>query len=311
MKKPLFLTTVLALLILLTTSAVFADETDDDVDYPWQEHAAPFDFMFNNMIDTHQQTRESANGVLHGFIYIHIIDVAEDGIPIAEKANCAAYPDECVIGWVVKGIPYSATLVNKGPRIWQIEPADLPQEPGYTHFHWLGNPLKPHGLVMNTKVYNGYLLKRVAATTFYWLGGNGQGGSGGDGGSGGCGGGCSGEDHTGEEGGCSGGGGDMGGGDMGGGDMGGGDMGDGCSGEDHTGEDGGCSGGGGDMGGGETGGCSGEDHTGEEGGCSGGGGDMGGGNPGHGGRLVIEGLDSHSNITTNWDGTWQGGGCDD
>ncbi len=59
------------------------------------------------------------------------------------------------------------------------------------------------------------------------------------------------------------------------------------------------------------GGCSGDDHSGDDGGCSGGGGDTGGGSSGHGGRLVMEGLDSHTNIVTVWDGTWHGDGCDD
>jgi len=281
MKHKAFALLAILLIVALAVSVVQADEIDNDIevdldeDYPWRNHEDPFGFEFDNMIDTHQQSFVDANGVLHGFIYIHIVDVAEDGIPIAEKADCVAYPEECTVGWVIKGIPYSATLVHKGPRVWLVDPAGLPKEPEYSHFHWLESPYKPHGLVMDTEIYNGYLLKRVAVTTFYWLGGNGQGGSGGEGETGGCGGGCSGEDHVGDEGGCSGGGGS---------DMGGSDMDDGCSGEDHTGD---------------------------ESGCSDGGGDMGGGNPGHGGRLVIEGLDSHSNITTYWDGTWQGGGCDD
>jgi len=327
MKKTLFFITVLALLILLSASTVFAGNSDDE-GYPWQDvRQAPFDFEFENMIDTHQQSMllnkkdQSNEGRLQGFIYIHYTgEYTEEGIPIARKADCEI--EECSVGWVIKGIPYEATLVNKGPRIWQIEPDGLSKEPGYTHFHWMGTPKKPHGLNID-QAYSGYLLKRVAVTTFYWLGGGGgQGGSGGPGGSGGCGGeegGCSGDDHT--DGGCSGGGGDMGSGGMGGSDMGGSDMGGSCSGEDHTDggcsgddttdggcsgddhTDGGCSGGGGDTGDGDMGGgCSGDDHTG--GGCSG-----GGGSSGHGGRLVVEGLDPHSNITL--DGTWAGCGSDD
>ncbi len=247
MKKTLFFITVLALLILLSTSTVFAGKSDDNSGYPWQDHKkAPFDFEFGNMIDTHQQSKLKKEK-LQGFIYIYYTgEYTENGIPIARKADC--YIEECSVGWVIKGIPYQATLVNKGPRVWQIDPASLPKEPGYTHFHWVGGPKKPHGLMLNN-TYHGYLLKRVAVTTFYWLGG-----SGGQGGSNG--GGCSHED------------------------------GDGCSGDDHT----------------DKGGCSGDDHT--DGGCSG-----GGGSSGHGGRLVVEGLDQHSNITL--DGTWNGCGGDD
>jgi uncharacterized membrane protein YgcG len=247
----------LVLLLALSVTGVKAGESGVgmDEDYPWLDHAFPMDFTFENMIDTHQQSLLYRKNFLQGFIYIHYTgEITEDGIPIARKADCQI--ESCSVGWVIRGIPFQATLVNKGPRIWEVDPADLPREPGFTHFHWTGSPYKPHGLVLDPPtVYDGYLLKRMAATTFYWLGGSGQGGSGG--------GGCS----------C--------GGDMGGG----------------------CSGGGGDMGGG---GC-----TGDDGGCSGGGGDMGGGSSGHGGRLVTEGLDSHINITTEWDGTWDHGGCED
>lgn len=261
MKKALFIITIFVFLIPLSTSTAFAGKLDDDSSYPWQSHRAPFDFQFGNMIDTHQQSKLKKEK-LQGFIYIHYTgEYTEDGIPIARKADC--YNEECSVGWVIKGIPYTGTLVNKGPRIWQIEPDGLPKELGYTHFHWEGGPQKPHGLTVGNS-YNGYLLKRVAVTTFYWLGGsNGQGGSEGNGGTGGC------------------------GSDDGG-----------CSGDDHT--DDGCSSGGGEI----DSGCSGDDHT--EGGCSG-----SGGSSGHGGRLVLEGLDSHSNIVTDWDGTWNGCGSDD
>jgi len=260
MNKKVFSLLALLLIFSLSTTAARADdlyiENDTDVnldeDYPWRNHKAHFDFVFGNMIDTHQQSRFDSNDVLHGYIYIHYTgEYTEDGIPIARKADCKI--ESCNVGWVIKGIPYSAILVNKGPRIWLITPAGLPTEPGYTHFHWLGGPDKPHGLVIGNS-YEGYLLKRVAVTTFYWLGGSGGGNQ-----SGGC---------SGDDGGCS----------------------DGETGGDCSGEEGGCSS--------------------DEGGCSDGG-DMGGGSSGHGGRLVQEGLDSHSNVVTSWDGTWQGGGCDD
>jgi len=262
--KKLLAQVAVILIMALGVSVVQADEIEIDTgtdtqledDYPWRDHAEPFVFTFHNMIDTHQQSFLDRNGVLHGFIYIHFTgEYTEEGVPIARKANCDI--EACSVGWVIKGVPYRATLVNKGPRVWQIDPACLPQEPGYTHFHWTGSPYKPHGLVLGPPtLYDGYLLKRVAVTTFYWLGGSGggQGGDGGDGGSGNC------------------------GGDDGG-----------CTGDDHT--DGGCTGGGSDMGGSDMGGdCSGDDHT--DGGCSG-----SSGSSGHAGRLVLEGFDPHSNIS--------------
>lgn len=230
------------LIMALGVSVVQADEIEIDTgtdtkledDYPWRAHTEPFEFTFNNMIDSHQQSFIDRNDVLHGFIYIHFTgEYTEGGVPIARKTNCEI--EECSVGWVIKGFPYQATLVNKGPRVWQVDPTGLPEQPGYTHFHWTGNPYKPHDLVLGSPtLYDGYLLKRVAVTTFYWVGGSGggQGGSGGDGETVVCGGedgGCTGDDHT--DGGCSGGGGDMGGG---------------CSGDDHT--SAGCSGGGGSSG---------------------------------------------------------------
>jgi hypothetical protein len=31
--------------------------------YPWRNHAAPFNFLFGNEIDTHQQTRQTQIGI--------------------------------------------------------------------------------------------------------------------------------------------------------------------------------------------------------------------------------------------------------
>jgi len=288
---------LLIVFIFIGSSVALADDGDLDADYPWRNHAPPFDFSFGNMINSHQQSRIDSNSVLHGFIYIHdTSEITEEGFPIAEKAHCPT--QDCQVGWVVKGLPITATLVSKGPRIWLVNPNDLPVEPGYTHFHWVGVPHSPHDLVIGQE-YPGILMKRLAVSTFYWLGGNGQGGSSGGGCSGGSnagGGGC-----PGDEDGCSG----------------GGDMGDGgCSGDEGgcSGDESGCSG--------DEGGCSGDDGgcSGDEGGCSGcgvdtvgcGGEDGGsGGNSGHGGRLVVEGLDLHSNIITDPDEPWYGGICDD
>ncbi len=296
MGRKICLILFLVLLSGLGAGTALADETDQDLDYPWRAHAAPFDHLFGNMIDGHQQSQQVVGENLIGFIYIEYTgETTEAGLPVAQKVNCAS--GNRTVGWVVKGIPIiSAKLVNKSPRIWLVDPADLPKEKGYTHFHWTGNPQKPHGLVVD-EIYSGYLMKRVAPVSFFWLGGGGGGGghSGSCGGEeGGCGGetgGCSGEEGgcTGEEGGCT--------GEEGG-----------CTGEEGgcTGEEGGCTG--------EEGGCTGEEGgcTGEEGGCSGGGGSGGSSHGGHSGRVVPQGVDPHTNIVTSWDGTWEGcGGCMD
>jgi len=285
MNKKRFITLfVIVMLLLAPASVALADGTDEDGIYVWQHHAAPFDFKFGAMIDSHQQSRLNSAGILQGFIYVHFTEsYTADGYPIMEKAHCPTDHLDCELGWVIKGVPVKATLVHVAPRVWLVDAADLPDEPGYSHFQWVGPPKTPHELVVGTE-YSGYLLKRVAPLPFFWIGPGEDGG--GSGGSGGCGSHDTGD--TGDTGGCSG--------------HDGTDTGDtgGCSGHD-TGETG------------DTGGCTDHDDTdtGEEGGCSGhDGGDMGG-SSGHSGgsmgRLVSEGVDPHSNIVMEWDGTWSGG----
>ena len=194
---------ILVLLLAVSATIVFADASDLDGEYPWNHHAAPYDYKFGNMIDSHQQSFIDSNGVLHGFIYIHDTgQITAEGFPIADKAHCKT--QDCMVGWLVKGIKVQATLVQKGPRIWLVDPNDLPKEKGYTHFHWIcekgvtGCPHSAHDLVVGQE-YSGFLMKRIAPAPFFWLGGPGTGG-GGPGGSGG-GGGCGGGTH--DDGGCT------------------------------------------------------------------------------------------------------------
>jgi len=293
MKKEFWTGFILVLLLAFSASIAVADVTDLDGEYLWNHHAAPYDYKFGNMIDSHQQSIVDKTGTsLKGFIYIHNInDDYAEGIPTADKAHCKTQP--CMVGWLVKGVKVSAKLMQKSPRIWLVAPEDLPKEPGYTHFHWVGSPKSPHDLVVG-ETYPGFLMKRIAPAPFFWLGGPGTGGSGGGGG-GGCDGG------TQDEGGCSGGGTHDDGGCSGGGtdttytDG-------GCTDTTHT--DGGCT----DGGTHDDGGCSDSSH--DDGGCSGGGG-SGGTHDGGSGRLVNEGVDSHSNIITDENQLGGHGGCHD
>lgn len=300
MLKKLFLLIIPLCVLFLVASVALADETDLDADYPWRFHAGPFSFKFYNQIDSHQQSRIVDGGKLQGFLYIHYTgEYTDDGLPVAERAKCPHLEnlEDCRVGWILTGVPISATLVTKSPRIWSIDLADLPREPGYNHFQWLGEPHTPHELVIGLE-YPGMLLKRIAPEPFFWLGGSGSSGSGG--------GGCGGHD-GGDTGGCS--------GDTGDCDSGSTDDTGGCTGHD-TGDIGGCdsgSAGGCDSGStggcdsgstGDTGGCGGHD-TGDTGGCGGSGGPGGGG---HTGRIVPEGVDPHTNVVTDWDGNWTGGG---
>ena len=80
MKKVLFFMTMFALLAMPLGAKVYADESDGDF-YPWRSHESPFDFKFNNMIDSHQQSYLDKNGVLHGFIKV------DSGLPSRMRAE--------------------------------------------------------------------------------------------------------------------------------------------------------------------------------------------------------------------------------
>jgi hypothetical protein len=195
LKKSVIILTVLVTLLLAGT-AVFADEGF----YPWQGHAAPFDFLFGNLIDNHQQSKQARKGMLQGFIYIQFTEEEKDGVPVAVRADCENSELDCRVGWKFKAIPISATLVSTKPRVWLVDKDQLPPGSQYLHFHWSDdedNPQKPCGLQMD-KEYDGYLMQRVAVTSFFWLGGNPEKGGGGPGGPGGSGGhdgdGCGGHD---------------------------------------------------------------------------------------------------------------------
>jgi hypothetical protein len=108
--------------------------------YPWRDHAAPYDFLFGNEIDTHQQTRARVDGALAGFLYVHYTgESTADGLPIALHEDCAT--TTCDVGWTVDGQPANAQFLYHVPDdhpVWLVERADIPQPGAYGHFHWLG-----------------------------------------------------------------------------------------------------------------------------------------------------------------------------
>ena len=176
---------ILVLLMSISLSGVSAAKADG-IGRTWKNHAAPYDFMFENLIDTHQQMKLRSDGTLHGWIYIQVVEeenpYAPAGVPIARRADCTNPALDCRVGWEVIGIPVKgAMLVQRGPRLWDFNEGALPDDITFTHFHWtMGsndkNPKKPCGLVLYDEVtavtYSGYLFQRTAVTTFYWLGGN-------------------------------------------------------------------------------------------------------------------------------------------
>ena len=268
--------------------------------YPWRDHAAPYTYKFGSRIDQHQQSKKVGQDQLNGFLYISFTDkIHEDpelgSIPVAQHVDCTNPPEgedgeqmTCTVGWNMHGIRVQAQLLTygSGPPTWCVDPSFMPNQPGYTHFHWeRATEGSCSGLGKDCPAYEGYLIKLTARETFRFvhagqgeIGGGHGGGSGGGHDGGDCGG-----DH--EEGGC--------GDDHDGGHP-PGDAGN-TPGGDH--DAGGCSGGDHDEGG-----CSGDDH--DEGDCGGDDGhDPGGGNGqgGHGrgcGVNITPGVDeiSHANF---------------
>lgn len=138
--------------------------------YPWSSHDAPYDYLFGNHIDTHQQSQLNGRDQLGGFFYIKYTGNEVDGVPEAEHGDCDAAAVDCTVGWKLKGVAVQATLLEKpasGHPIWEIDAKDMPKSPGYTHFHWEGAPEHAGGLVIGDS-YDGYLLKLTAVDRFFF-----------------------------------------------------------------------------------------------------------------------------------------------
>jgi len=157
---------ILLVLLLSGTGTALAGTS-----YAWRDHAPPFDFLFGNHIDTHQQGKVAGNGWFKGFFYIKYTgEVTPDGVAVAEHGNCPETPEICTVGWLLQGVPLQAQLVahEEGEHpTWCVDPADLPAQPGFSHFHWIGAPAHA-GAIEIGDVYDGYLLKLTAIDTFFF-----------------------------------------------------------------------------------------------------------------------------------------------
>jgi hypothetical protein len=134
---------------------------------PWTGHAAPFSFLFGNEIDTHQQSLVMSSKQLSGFLYIRYTGETIDGIPVAEHTDCEMMAQECRSGWKIDGIPVDGTyaghnMENHMPQFC-LQPDQV--RPGFSHFHWLGDPMMGMDLVLGQS-YSGYVMKLVALDTF-------------------------------------------------------------------------------------------------------------------------------------------------
>lgn len=133
---------LIALLILSVWSlSALADEF----------HEEPYDFLFGNHIDTHQETKlkmkKGEPESLKGFLYI--LDTGRtthDDLPIyrhPRDAECDIDPDQCEVGWKIKAVPGEAKfLYHNGVNgddhpVWMVNRVDIPQKGSFTHFHWI------------------------------------------------------------------------------------------------------------------------------------------------------------------------------
>jgi hypothetical protein len=151
--------------IVIAFMATAAHAGPGDV-YPGDTfHAAPFDFLFGNHIDTHQQLKlkEKTGGkpaTLKGSFYIIFTDdqgvslgidpdsglpkarhprglvLEDDGVTIKHDEACGVSPNiVCVVGWRMRGLPGAAKFVshagvngNDHP-IWMVNRAEEASAP--------------------------------------------------------------------------------------------------------------------------------------------------------------------------------------
>ena len=160
MKKPVFILAALAL--SLSGAPVLADDTF---------HGAPFDFLFGNHIDTHQETKVIVNQTtglpekLQGKFYVIFTGAIDpvSGLPVAHHprglASDGAHDErcgvtvDCVVGWKMQGVPGAAKFVSHSGvngddhPVWLVNRAEealapapgmaIPQPGYYSHFHWI------------------------------------------------------------------------------------------------------------------------------------------------------------------------------
>jgi hypothetical protein len=140
--------------------------------YPWNDHAAPYSFLFGNNIDLLQQTKQNPDGSLSGYFYISFTGVTtKDGYRVATHVDCTT-TTSCTVGWTLSGQPRMGVFlyqVDNDHPVFLVNRSDIPQPGAYAHFHWLdyGNtfpPLPPIGVSVP-----GYLLQLSAVDTFCFI----------------------------------------------------------------------------------------------------------------------------------------------
>jgi len=134
-------------------------------------HDPPFDFLFGNHIDTHQENNLKTNkntgdpDSLFGKFYIIFTGDTDpvSGLPVARHprglASDGSHDErcgitvDCVTGWEMHGIPGAAKFVSHSGvngedyPLWLVNRAEeanapapgmvIPQPGSFTHFHWI------------------------------------------------------------------------------------------------------------------------------------------------------------------------------
>lgn len=155
---------LLATVALFVSGAGVAAATDL---YPWRNNAAPFNFLFGNHIDTHQQTRQTNDRSLFGFFYIQFTGVVtKDLYRVATHGDCSAATSDCTVGWKLNGKPIRAKFlyqVDEDHPVFLVKRADIPQPGAFSHFHWL------ESMPAVGAVADGYLLQLTAVDKFCFI----------------------------------------------------------------------------------------------------------------------------------------------
>lgn len=135
--------------------------------YPWRNHAAPFNFLFQNEIDGHQQTRQARDRNLFGFFYVEFTGViTKDHYRVATHVDCNAATSDCTVGWRLEGKPVRAQFLyqtGEDHPVFLVERAQIPQPGAFSHFHWLGS------MPALGAIADGYLLELTAVDRFCFI----------------------------------------------------------------------------------------------------------------------------------------------
>jgi len=169
-----YVTTVLPFFFLIFLSVPFITNMEAEAGgRPWKDHAKPYDFIFGNHIDTHQQTKLKKNGDLFGFLYITFIG-EKDGVPVVEHCDNDTPADECKVGWIIRGKfiggdnqPTFVYHEEDHPTWLVVSRNDIPQPGSFSHFHWLGSPDGGGGFTKGD-MRDGYFIELQAVDEFYF-----------------------------------------------------------------------------------------------------------------------------------------------